>query len=410
MKTSQEIESRLAKIDAFLWGTFGHRHPAIRVVSIEWDSDPEIFHFYVHGNCVDQVQQNIEEEFSHVDPVPAGVRYKLQILRVDAPQQVLYNGECIYARWEEFVSPPPFFQNRSQITRMNVQSLRNFKIIKTIRNPQLQGSGELIEFQEPIGYYFNPTIQEKTATCRAITYHDKNHEYVIPASPHFEWLEEYKLRFIETGRTFHLSWHIIQESLRGLLGRISPAVLCAKIMWNPAHIRYYYQEELSTQDRENLELAWLEVAAGLPETLDFDIEFKQIPATHHISARGTTLYCKQECHFDTRPDYSMFFLTHEKVEKILKTFAGSGLPKKGVMEQAGYDEVLPCPWKIGMHKAIIRNEHTQNVEKIKEEITQYITIHYITDDGAAFLTPESSEVWEKIAKRWGADREGFFID
>jgi RHS repeat-associated protein len=86
----------------------------------------------------------------------------------------------------------------------------------------------------------------------------------------------------------------------------------------------------------------------------------------------------------------------------IKALSGTGLPKKGVMGLAGYQETIACGRPIGVNKTFI-----EETGEIESTITEWITVHY-RKTGGAHAVPEAPAVWKRLVKEWGMDREGLF--
>lgn len=299
MLSALEIKQRLNSMGALRIALTAQIPSSVRLVSVEWNTmnpTAPIFYFYYDRTINEQDQEEVEEPFMHVD-MKSAEQYEVKLIYADK-QLIDYRGDCAYARKEEFSKDTPLLsRERSQCSVTDIDALLNNKsttVIKSYRNAELQGFGELVDFKQTIGYYLNPTTKEKTATSKAIVYNGKIKRHIIPAVPSMGWLESLQKELKSQNLELSFDAHLYSEANRALLGRIIPDLLAATVIWEPYKLQIHHKDGLSEVDREDLELIWFETLAGVAEKIDLALELQPAKNTYDIPAEGSCFYLKNE--------------------------------------------------------------------------------------------------------------------
>ncbi|MDB6080841.1 MAG: hypothetical protein JWO53_113, partial [Chlamydiia bacterium] len=192
--------------------------------------------------------------------------------------------ECIFARKPpcekgSFGKEPFFLKEHSLFNHPDSNLLlldrKQNQLLATYRSPTCKGFGKLIDFQEPIGTYLNPTTQEKSSTTKGLVYLGKRKTVIIPAAPDHSWFEKLHEQFTEKGWQLPFSTPIKREVYRALIGRVIPQLIDVTIHVEkePYVLELLLQGMLSDEDQETLELVWFETLAGLPPETKLEFLF-----------------------------------------------------------------------------------------------------------------------------------------
>lgn len=297
--TPKEIDARYSSLHTLSWALMANILPTVRLISIEWNRNPPYIYFYVEDEVTEELQELIDEPFHHVDMDPIE-GYELKIVQVNISEPIEYKGDCFFARKEPSpVNQPVFLKEHSQLLSLDIKELikKPKESLKTFQNSELCGRGELVDFKEPIGYYLNPTTKVSTITSKAVIYYGKKETYVIPAVPDPLWFEKMEKGFACEQLLCSFYMHIFLESQRALLGRVVPALESLQIYWTFSFLSYLLSstvyERLTEEDRENLELAYFEILAGIPPEMQVDFQCIIPESGYESPVAGTCVYLKK---------------------------------------------------------------------------------------------------------------------
>jgi hypothetical protein len=300
MMSPLEIEKRLCCLGRVRIALLAEIPSSVRLISVEWNTNPAVFYFYFDREVSENDQDDMDEPFMHVDMDPFQEYYG-KLVHADISQPIDYRGDCVYARKETFSKDTPLLlREHSQCFIDDIPALlantKSSDTIKTFRNPQLLGFGELVDFKQTIGYYLNPTTKDNTPTTKAIVYKGKKNTYIISAVPSMDWFEKLKVELEVQNLDVSMDAHLCSELNRALLGRVIPNLLAAKIIWEPYELQLYYREKLTEEDHEDLELIWLETLAGVSEKIDLPVKLIPAKSIYDIPGDGSCFYLKKEPH------------------------------------------------------------------------------------------------------------------
>jgi hypothetical protein len=297
--TAKQICNRLEWLKHLVFLFHGHIPWKVRLISAEITKENAYFYIYVDGEFTEQDEEDLREGFYHLDPGSWGEE-EFKYIRIDRPYVIDYQGDCVFAWSDNLLPNTPILKEHSICLAVDKHTLPqwNKTILRQFHSKDLKGSCELVQFDRAIGFYKNPTTNQDVITSRAIIYYGESDTHIIPAVPDFSWFEKLQQQAKKEKIEISLRDHIVREVERALLGRIGPNLLSANIHWErigkPYFLRFYVTPAITLQEREMLELAWCEMRAGLPDSIDFQIQFITQEHSYWVPSLGESVYSKLE--------------------------------------------------------------------------------------------------------------------
>jgi hypothetical protein len=192
------------------------------------------------------------------------------------------SGECVFARKPPepvdcFGKPPDFLEWHSKLEYQEIEKLlisyRSNQVLAEYRSPKVSGFGKLVDFQQPIGLYRNPTTRDEVATTKGMIYYGKKGTYILPAAPNQDWFVTLQEQFQKNGWSIDFQTHITREVYRALIGKVIPQLKDVQLHLDklPYLLELSIQGVVAEEDFEMLECVWFEVMAGLPQ--DYQLDF-----------------------------------------------------------------------------------------------------------------------------------------
>jgi hypothetical protein len=237
--------------------------PELRAVVIDVDPEDRLFymHFFYDGEVSEQLVDLWDCATTEAS-ADLGIHCRVdeKVQRLDYPQPIPFRGRYAYLRDER--------------KDLNLQEKASFI------------SREIVDFNEPIGYFVCPVTGEKHLTSWGVIHYAEDGSHIIPAKPENISID-----------TTPVAYALLAIQ-RGLLGVVTPD-LRAVVVDVPndqkfAYIHFYYHGEVSDQRLDFWECAISEAIADLGMGYHFDTGVHRLDYPQEVPYRGRLAFFRKE--------------------------------------------------------------------------------------------------------------------